>query len=121
MCTHMQVARKKREWLTGKRALPGRTRAPSERSVVREVNPCAPGLAAMPAAGPRGNLLFKFGALDCIGGCVEHGANVPQVLLRAAFAVIFELAHDDVLGMPNDEHLAFHFQLPRPRQSPGVQ
>ncbi len=43
------------------------------------------------------------------------------MLLRAAFPVIFELAHDDVLGRRNGEHLAFHFQLPRPRQSPGVQ
>src|SRR5881296_1556923 len=70
---------------------------------------------------PSGDLLFKFGDLDGLRGCVEHGANVPQVLLRAAFPVIFELAHDDVLGRRNGEHLAFHFQLPRPRQSPGVQ
>src|SRR5216684_882351 len=70
---------------------------------------------------PRGNQLFKFGALDGLGGCVEHGANVPQVLLRAAFPVIFEFAHDDVFGWRNDEYLAFRFQLPRSRQSPGVQ
>src|SRR5260370_28147065 len=66
---------------------------------------------------PRANLLFKFGASDHLGGCVERGANVPHVLLRAAFPVVFEFAHDDILKGRNDEHLAFHFQLPRPRQS----
>src|SRR5579859_167412 len=70
---------------------------------------------------PRGNVLFEFGAVDRVRGCVQNRANVPQMLLGAAFPIIFELPQDDVLGRRNHDHLTIHFQPPHPCQSPGVQ
>jgi hypothetical protein len=45
------------------------------------------------------NPVIEFRAIDLIAGNREHGADVAQMLFRAAFAVVFELA-DDCAGMP---------------------